>query len=71
VCVEEGHVVAERSWLGHYAARLKVAGSILDIIVFFDKPNPSRSTMALGQTQHLTKMSTRNLPGDKVRPAGA
>jgi hypothetical protein len=25
--------------------------------------------MALGSTQPLTKMSTRNLPGDKGRPA--
>jgi hypothetical protein len=25
--------------------------------------------MALGSTQYLTEMSTRNLPGDKGRPA--
>jgi hypothetical protein len=31
--------------------------------VFFNVPNPSRSTMALGSTQALTEMSTRNLPG--------
>jgi hypothetical protein len=30
--------------------------------------NPSRCTMALGSTQPLTEMSTRNLPGDKERP---
>jgi hypothetical protein len=30
--------------------------------------NPSSRTMALGSTQPLTKMSTRNLPGDKGRP---
>jgi hypothetical protein len=37
--------------------------------IFFNLPNPSSRTMALGLTQPLTKMSTRNLPGDKKRPA--
>jgi hypothetical protein len=32
---------------------------------FFNLPNPSSRTMALGSTQPLTKMSTRNLPGGK------
>jgi hypothetical protein len=32
-------------------------------------PNPSSRTMALGSTQLLTEMSTRNLPGGKGRPA--
>jgi hypothetical protein len=32
---------------------------------FFKLPNPSSGTMALGSTQHLTEMSTRNLPGGK------
>jgi hypothetical protein len=31
--------------------------------IFFNLPNPSSRTMALGSTQPLTKMSTRNLPG--------
>jgi hypothetical protein len=31
--------------------------------------NPSSHTMALGWTQPLTEMSTRNLPGGKGRPA--
>jgi hypothetical protein len=35
---------------------------------FFNRPNPSSRTMALGSTQPLTEMSTRNLPGGKVRP---
>jgi hypothetical protein len=30
--------------------------------------NPSSRTMALGSTQSLTEMSTRNLPGGKGRP---
>jgi hypothetical protein len=30
-------------------------------------PNPSSSTMALGSTQLLTEVSTRNLPGGKKR----
>jgi hypothetical protein len=29
----------------------------------FNLPNPSSRTMALGSTQSLTEMSTRNLPG--------
>jgi hypothetical protein len=36
---------------------------------FFNLPNPSSRTMALGPTQPLTEMSTRNLPGGKKRPA--
>jgi hypothetical protein len=48
----------------------KVAGSIPDEVAgFFNWPNPSRGTMALESTQPLTEMSTRYLPGDKVRMA--
>jgi hypothetical protein len=36
---------------------------------FFSLPNPSSLTINLGSTQHLTEMSTRNLPGSKGRPA--
>jgi hypothetical protein len=36
---------------------------------FFNLPNPSKRTMALGSTRPLTEMSTRNLPGGKGRPA--
>jgi hypothetical protein len=36
---------------------------------FFNSPNPSSRTMALGSTQPVTEMSTRNLSGDKGRPA--
>jgi hypothetical protein len=36
---------------------------------FFNLPNPSSRIMALGSTQTLTEMSTRNLPGGKGRPA--
>jgi hypothetical protein len=40
-----------------------------DEVDFFNLPNPSSHTMALGSTQPLTKMSTRNLPEGKKRPA--
>jgi hypothetical protein len=40
-----------------------------DEVDFFNLPNPSSRTVALGSTQHLTEMSTRNLPGGKNRPA--
>jgi hypothetical protein len=36
---------------------------------FFNLPNASSRNMALGSTQSLTEMSTRNLPGGKRRPA--
>jgi hypothetical protein len=39
-----------------------------DIVDFFTLPNPSSPIMALGSTQHLTEMSTRNFPGAKKRP---
>jgi hypothetical protein len=35
----------------------------------FSSPNPSSRTTALGSTQPLTEMSTRDLPGGKGRPA--
>jgi hypothetical protein len=37
---------------------------------FFNLPNPSSCTMALGMTQSLTEMSTRNFPRGKRQPAG-
>jgi hypothetical protein len=59
------------AWLlRHYATNRKIAGSITDeVIGFFNVPNPSSRTMALGSTQPLTEMGTRNLPGGKGRPA--
>jgi hypothetical protein len=56
----------KRSLLRHYATSRKVASSIPDeIIGIFNLPNPSSRTMALGSTQPLTEMSTRNFPGVK------
>jgi hypothetical protein len=40
-----------------------------EVIAFLNLLNPSSRTMALGSTQLLTEMSTRNLPGVKGRPA--
>jgi hypothetical protein len=34
-----------------------------EVIGFFDLPNPSSRTMALGSNQPLTEMSTKNIPG--------
>jgi hypothetical protein len=46
----------------HYATSRKVAGSIPDgVIGIFHWRNPSGRTMALGLTQPLTEISTRNL----------
>jgi hypothetical protein len=48
----------------------EVAGSILsDVIEFFNWPNPSSLTVALGSTQSLAEMSTKNLPGGEGRRA--
>jgi hypothetical protein len=58
------------SWLRHYATSQKVAGLSHNEVDFFNLPNPSSHTMALGSTQPLTEMSTRNLPGGQ-RAAGA
>jgi hypothetical protein len=38
---------------------------VLDVVDFFNLPNPSRCTMALGSTQPLTEMTTRNVTGGK------
>jgi hypothetical protein len=58
------------SWLRYYDTRRKVAGSCPDeVISFFNLPNPTSRIMALGSTQPLTEMCTRNLPGGKGRPA--
>jgi hypothetical protein len=42
---------------------------IPDEVDFFNLPNPSSRTMALGSTQPLREMSTRNIPGGKKPPA--
>jgi hypothetical protein len=51
-----------RSWLRHRATSRKVAGLIPDgVIGIFHWYNPSGRTMALGFTQPLTEVSTRNI----------
>jgi hypothetical protein len=53
-----------------YAASLKVAGSIPDLINgIFNLCNLYSRTMALRSTQSLTEMSTRNLSGGEALPA--
>jgi hypothetical protein len=42
---------------------------VLDRWIFFNLRNYTNRIMALGSTQPLTDMSTRNLPGSKKRPA--
>jgi hypothetical protein len=48
----------------------RFAGSSPDEVDFFNLPNHSSRTVALGSTQPLTEMSTRNLPRGQ-RAAGA
>jgi hypothetical protein len=59
-----GHAVAK-----HYVTSRKFAGSSPDEVVFYNLPNPSSRTMALGSTQPLTEISTRIFLGGKGRPA--
>jgi hypothetical protein len=40
-----------------------------EVTGFFNWPDPSSCTMALGSTQPLTEMSTRNFPEGKGWPA--
>jgi hypothetical protein len=59
--------------LRHYATNRKVVGSIPDEMIFLNLPNPSGRTRALGFTQPITGMSTRNIKllmflGSKVLP---
>jgi hypothetical protein len=65
----------------HFSTQLGARGSVVglgtmlqagrspvrvpDKVDFLNLPNPSSGTMALGSTQSLTEMSTRNLPGVK------
>jgi hypothetical protein len=48
--------------------KLEGLGSSADDVEFLNLPNPSSRTMALGSTQPLTGMSSRNLPGGKRWP---
>jgi len=49
------------SRLRHCSTSRKVVGSIPDGVGFFHGYYPSGRTMALGLTQRLTEMSTRNI----------
>jgi hypothetical protein len=66
-----GNPGARGSWLRYYAKSRKVAVSIpVEVIgFFFNLPNISSRNMALGSSQPLTEMSTRNLPAGKGRLA--
>ena len=50
-----------RSWLRHSATIRKVESSIPFVIGIFHWHNSSACTMAVGSTQPLTEMSTRNI----------
>jgi hypothetical protein len=47
--------------------RSRVRFPMRQLDFFFNLPNLSSRTMALGSTQPLTEMNTRNLPGSKGR----
>jgi hypothetical protein len=61
-----GSVVGWSTRLKAGRSRVRFRMRSLDV---FNWPNTSSRTMALGSTQPLTEMSTRNLPGGKGRPA--
>jgi hypothetical protein len=60
-----GSVVGWGTMLQAGRSRVRFLVRSLD---FFNWPNPSRRTMALGSVQPLTEMSIRNIPGCKGRP---
>jgi hypothetical protein len=64
--VARGNVVGWGTMLQAGKSRVWLPMRLLD---FFNWPNPSNRTKALGSTQPLTEMITRNLPGGKERPA--
>jgi hypothetical protein len=51
-----------------WGTMLQAGRSQIRLIEFFNLPNPSSRTVALGSTQPLTEMSTSNLLGGKGRP---
>jgi hypothetical protein len=53
-----GH--AAEQWLRHCVTNRKAAGSLPDGVIGIFIDNPSGRTMALGLTQALTEMATRN-----------
>jgi hypothetical protein len=66
--LNNGVTLLNVSWLRRCATRRKNAGSSPnEVDFFFNLLNPSGRTLALEST--LTEMSSRNLPGCKVRPA--
>jgi hypothetical protein len=51
---------------------LQAGSSLVQVpyeVDFFNLPNPSSQTVALGSTQPLTEISTTNLPEGRKRPA--
>jgi hypothetical protein len=56
-----GGVMRGRSWLRHCATNRKVAGSIPDGVTGIFHWHPPGRTMALGSTQPITYISTRNI----------
>jgi hypothetical protein len=63
VTLEGRHVVAQL--VETQFCKLEGHVSNPDEVNFFNLPNPSSCTIALGSTQPLTEMSTRNLLGGK------
>jgi hypothetical protein len=58
-CERDTLLVAQ--WLRHCATNRRFVGSIPDGVVIFHWHNTSGRTMALGSTQPLTEMSTRDI----------
>jgi hypothetical protein len=61
-----GSVVGRGTMLLAGRLRVRFPMRLLD---FFSWPNASSHTVALGSTQPVTEMNTKNLPGGKGRPA--
>ena len=71
MCLSRTRGTLWRSWLRHCATNRNVLGLIPDgVIGILLRHNPSSRTMALGSTQPLTEMSTRNI-SKGIKVAGA
>jgi hypothetical protein len=65
---QEGNYAVQGSIIG-WGTMLQAGRSPVQVPDKVDFFNPSNRTVALGSTQPLTEMSTRNLSGGKKRPA--
>jgi hypothetical protein len=68
-CIFQTLIPGARGGVVGWGTMLQDEGRVYEVIGFFNWTNPFSRTMALGSTQPLTEISTKNLPGGKGRTA--